>query len=243
MLLPVSLQIVIIILVLAAIVLLIRKKSKRAWVADTQMNRIIIKAASIVLAIVWYLGLAMMAFLTVYELAINKEGPVIGYPIRFEIEEEGVLQYNEETVFEVEIERAEGELQIEDTIPWGLKAYSLAVMLLGMALSLGIIYFLRKMVASLREAGPFTSANARRMRWIALLVIGLGVAKWLFTWIYYRLLASKVVLAGIEAQMDKLSPLTFGIPGDYITEGILLLLLAEVFRQGVVLQDEQRLTV
>ena len=243
MFLPVSLQIVIIILVLAAIVLLVIKKQKGAWVANAQMNRLIVKVASILLAVVWYLGIAMMAFLTVYELAINKEGPLVGYPIRFELEEKGVLPYNDETVFEVEIEIAEGELQIGDAIPWGLKAYSLAVVLLRMGLSLGVIYFLRKIVASLRDEGPFTSANARRMRWVALLIISLGVAKWLFTFIYYRLLAAKVVLAGIETQMTKLSPLTFGMEWDYVTAGILLLLLAEVFRQGVVMQDEQRLTV
>ena len=154
-----------------------------------------------------------------------------------------MLPYNDETVFEVEIARAEGELRIKDAVPWGLKYYSLVVGLLGMGLSLGIIYALRRMVASLRDESPFTRANALRMRWVALLIIGLGVAKWLFTWIYYRLLASKVVLAGIEAHMESLNPLTFGMQWDYWTTGILLLLLAEVFRQGVALQDEQRLTV
>jgi len=102
---------------------------------------------------------------------------------------------------------------------------------------LGIIYALRRMVASLKDDSPFTRANARRMRWVALLIIGLGVAKWLFTWVYYRMLSSKVVLTGIEAHMDKLNPLTFGMQWDYWTTGILLLLLAEVFRKGVALQD------
>ena len=129
MLLPLGLQFVIIILLLTAIVLLVRKKRKGAGAASTQMNRIIVKVASILLAIIWYLGIAMMAFLTVYELAINKEGPLVGYPIRFELEEKGMLPYNDELVFEVEIETAEGELRIEDAVPWGLKLYSLAVML------------------------------------------------------------------------------------------------------------------
>ncbi len=246
MFLPMGLKIIIIILVLAAMVLLIikiRRTAAEKPVVNTEINRLIMKVASIVLAIIWYLGIAMMVFLTVWEVAVNREGPLIGYPIRFEIEEEGLLPYTNETVFEVEIERAEGELQIKDAVPWGLRYYSLVVGLLGMGLSLGIIYVLRRMVASLKDESPFTRANARRMRWVALLIIGLGVARWLFTWIYYRMLSSKVVLTGIEAQMDKLNPLTFGMQWDYLTTGILLLLLAEVFRQGVALQDEQQLTV
>ena len=100
------------------------------------------KTASIVLVIVWYLEIATMGLLAVWEVAII------------------------------------------DAVPWWLRSYSVVVGLLGMALTLGIIYMLRKIVASLPDESPFTRTNARRMRWVALLVIGLGAGKRLFTWIY-----------------------------------------------------------
>jgi hypothetical protein len=209
----------------------------------TQLNRTIVEVASLLLAFIWYLGLMAAVALTVYELALNRGGPEVGYPVRFKIEEAGVLPYSDEQVFTVEIARAEGELRIKEAVPRGLKLYSLGVMLLGMGLSLGIVYFLRQIVATLKTGGPFTGENARRLRWVAVLIIGMGVAERLFTWSYYRLLVSKVELAGIQAHMVKLSDLTFGKPWDYLTAGILVLLLAEVFRLGVEMQDEQRLTV
>lgn len=210
---------------------------------NKQRNRTILLVGELLLAIIWYLGITAAVALTIYELAANKGGPEVGYPVRFKIEEEGVLPYSDEQVFAVEIARAEGELRIKDWVPWGLKLYSLGVMLLGMALSLGIVYFLRKMAATLKAEGPFTGENARRLRWIAILIIGLGLAERLFTWIHYRLLVSKVELAGIKMHMSRLSDLTFGMPWDFLTAGILVLLLAEVFRMGVEMQDEQKLTV
>jgi hypothetical protein len=190
---------------------------------NTQVNRTIAGMGGMLLAFIWYAGIAAAVALTVYELAINDEGPKVGYPVRFKIEEEGVLPFNDERVFEVEISRAEGELRIKDTLPWGLKLYSQAVVLLGMVISLGIIYFLRKIVATLKTGGPFIRENARRLRWIAVLIIGLGVAERIFTWAYYRLLISKVELAGIKLHMVKLSDLTFGMSWDYLTAGILVL--------------------
>ncbi|MFC1619859.1 DUF2975 domain-containing protein [Candidatus Neomarinimicrobiota bacterium] len=211
--------------------------------AKTEVNRTIVGVAGVLLAFIWYAGIAAAVALTVYELAINSEGPEVGYPVRFKIEEQGVLPFNDELVFEVEINRAEGELRIKDALPWGLKLYSQAVVLLGMAISLGIVFCLRRIVGTLKTGSPFIVENARRLRWIAVLIIGLGVSERFFTWTYYRLFTSKIELAGIDPHMLKLNDLTFGMPWDFLTAGILVLLLAEVFRMGVELQDEQRLTV
>jgi hypothetical protein len=211
--------------------------------ASAQINRTIVGVASLLLAFIWYLGITAAVALTTYELVVNKGGPEVGYPVRFETKEEGVLPYSDELIFTVEIAHAEGELRIKDRVPWGLKLCSLGVVLLGMGLSLGIVFFLRRIVTTLKTGGAFIVENARRLRWIAVLIIGLGAAEWFFTWVYYRLLVSRVELAGIKVHMDKPNDLAFGMPWDALTVGILVLLLAEVFRIGVAMQDEQRLTV
>lgn len=108
--------------------------------------------------------------------------------------------------------------------------------LLGMAIGLVVWYQLREIARTLADTEPFASENARRMRLAALALIvwqfvqAAGVAGWL-------LLKSRLVTEGVAIR--PVPELDVGT----LFAALVLLVLAEVFQQGIDLREDQQLTV
>lgn len=104
-------------------------------------------------------------------------------------------------------------------------------------LGMAIIYQLRKIFATLVDGNPFLLANAKRMRTIGVLIFG-GVLLQLIAGISIGwLIMEKVIVTGVA----------FSAKGELnmggIFFGLVMLILAEIFRQGALLKEEQDLTV
>lgn len=105
---------------------------------------------------------------------------------------------------------------------------------------LAILDLLRRMLRSARTGEVFTAANIRRVQAVGCLLIASGVLKLASgAWLVSRMAAFVLqhVPAG-HAALDTSSP------GDLsLLPGLLIVALAEVFRQGLVLKEETQLTV
>jgi uncharacterized membrane protein len=114
-------------------------------------------------------------------------------------------------------------------------------MLLGLAIMLALALFvlgqLRAVFRTLRDGRPFEPANAARIRWIGLAVIAGEIGR-----------AAAVYFANFHAMTHfSANGLRFDARPDLnlftVAHGLIILALAEVFRTGTRLDEDQSLTI
>jgi hypothetical protein len=100
-----------------------------------------------------------------------------------------------------------------------------------------VLLCLRRIFASLVAGYPFTLDNARRIRWIAVIVLCGEVAVKLVEFFTQRYIRSNFEAEGLTLNAD------FALDLSTIFVGLVLLVLSELFRIGSELQREKELTV
>jgi hypothetical protein len=113
----------------------------------------------------------------------------------------------------------------------------MAVVVLLFGNLLWMVTQLRYVFRSLSEGVPFVAGNARRIRWVgwAVLFGETGRAAIVYWWSYYTSLHFTVSGMRFTASAD-MNPIT-------IVSGLAILAIAEVFREGARLQEDQSLTI
>lgn len=101
-----------------------------------------------------------------------------------------------------------------------------------------VLHELGRILDNMAEHTPFVMENASRMRFIGLAVLSAGVMA----------MVCEIALASHIADNLRIPGIDLGVKinlarSDIIVVGLIILLLAEVFRYGVQLQDEHDLTV
>ncbi len=105
------------------------------------------------------------------------------------------------------------------------------------ALLLLFLHHLRRLFQRVRAGAPFDPANAARLRWLGILLIGAALWKGV-TDAGLSLAISRM----LEGGGDRLGTgLNLNLP--VILVGLVLIALAEVFRRGAALEEEQALVV
>jgi len=113
--------------------------------------------------------------------------------------------------------------------------YSVGRDLAPAVLFIAILWFLHRLLDSVRDGDPFNSSNVRRLRTIGLLLLaGAPIAKLVRSG-FEQALASSTTGAG--------SGLSFSIPGDALIAGLGVFVLAQVFAHGVRLREDAEGTV
>lgn len=107
----------------------------------------------------------------------------------------------------------------------------------GLGLALWILGVLRSLIRELRAGRPFLAANANRVRWIGWAVIVGELARASVVYFENRYAMTHFAAAGLQfiARPD--------ISVFAIVEGLIVLALAEVFRAGTRLDEDQSLTI
>jgi hypothetical protein len=139
------------------------------------------------------------------------------------------------------IERAElHDLQGTLRFPprWGaFFAANLVLVMCSLGLALWVLGLLRSLMATLRAGRPFAAANAGRVRWIGWAVIAGEVVR--ASVVYFE---NRYAMTHFAAQ-----DLQFVARPDVsvfaIVHGLIILALAEVFRAGTRLDEDQSLTI
>lgn len=104
------------------------------------------------------------------------------------------------------------------------------VLIIGVA-----VWLLRGVLRSVRDGDPFTATNVRRLRALALVIL-IGVPLAMFVG---SLLASELATsAGLDSAGARLT-----MPGNAVLGGLAILVISEVFAEGVRLRDDLEGTI
>ncbi len=119
--------------------------------------------------------------------------------------------------------------------------WAIAIITLIQATGLGIIVYglsqLKAILRNLMIENPFASDNEKRLRIIAILVMLITPFLYGYEWLSYWFFTSYV---DVPQNLQTISP-TFDII--YVVIGLVILVLAEIFRQATQIHEEQKLTV
>ncbi|MGE5551284.1 MAG: DUF2975 domain-containing protein [Bacteroidota bacterium] len=113
----------------------------------------------------------------------------------------------------------------------------LGFILLALVVFQAVIYQMRRIFATLKRGTPFTMENARRIRIIGLVIIGGSLLQSLATSGVGYLMMQNIIIEGVELHAK------LGAGASSILIGLVILILAEIFRYGASLQEDQDLTV
>ncbi len=108
-----------------------------------------------------------------------------------------------------------------------------------------IVYQLRLFLGSVKQGRPFDRENPKRIRRIGYLVFVLGPLTGIWNWVMSMKYMHQISLPGTSLAINKGSKLLVNIETDQhlILLGLLILLIAQIFDEGVKMQEEQDLTV
>lgn len=137
----------------------------------------------------------------------------------------------------VTIERAVAQLSVE-----GVSARRMAIGLVFTGVFWVFLFValrqLRAIFRTLKAGDPFVPENARRIRFLAFTIIAFQLLyRGALFWMYFAFVLNQFGISGV-----RLRPL-FDPNGAVIFAGLVLLVIAEVFRVGADMKAEQELTV
>lgn len=105
------------------------------------------------------------------------------------------------------------------------------------ACNIMILFQLRKILSTVLEGNPFVAENARRLRHIAFALFAITLVSILTGSLAGRWQQEMIQLPGVQAIAR------WRLDFSQIGSGVLVLVLAEVFRLGVAMREEQDLTI
>ncbi len=113
-----------------------------------------------------------------------------------------------------------------------------------LAFTITIFYKMRQILITLTNGEPFIRENARRIRWIGYSIIGISLATIIVGGTILILMQDPFRISGMQITTYWLS--VYRNLADSISSifwGFLVLLISEIFRQAVLLREDQELTV
>jgi hypothetical protein len=219
---------------------------------------------TVLLNVGWYgvaLGLALAACLVVVSPFVEVPGWKVAIPVSFTVDARnyhvtapslgienaqilgGTPGFGFETVDKTPslgIEKAQ-ILRVRGSLRFparrGVVVGNAVLLIVLLALALWALSQLRAVFRTLRDGQPFVPANATRIRWIAIAVIvgELARSAIVFAENYYAMTHFSADGLRFDARLD--------LNGFAIIHGLIILVIAEVFRAGTRLDQDQSLTV
>ena len=205
-------------------------------------NRKIVATADITLRIVFYIFILGATFF----MGKTLMGPILGVsdyssglstPMEFSVPEQGTATFNSNQVVPVKIVGGRGVVQINRPVPNVLLIPFFILNFIFFGLILWIVYSLRKIVQSVRQKNPFTSTNGKRLRIIAFSMVGIELIRGLADLTKMLYLEPRLHFETILIRSD--ISISLGV----IIAGLVILVIAEAFRIGAEITEEQELTV
>jgi hypothetical protein len=205
-------------------------------------ERSIASLVTLVLDVCWYLGaisLGLLALLLVFSLFPGSLG--------------GNLQMSLPVAFNVDSHAytvTSSSLETDDAHMEKVRAYlrfpiqkgrflsiNVAIIIVVFSFGLWVLTQLRQVFRTLRDGRPFVSANATRLRWIGFAVIlgELVRAGMVWFWSYYTSMHFRADGVHFVAMAD--------LNTVAIVHGLVILVIAEVFREGARLEEDRSLTI
>ncbi|HBE80845.1 MAG TPA: hypothetical protein DDW65_24125 [Firmicutes bacterium] len=197
----------------------------------------------IALSVVWVMGIALIVFLVVGSILLIVFGPPQGACISIgsshDIVSIGFTNIQSHPkIFTLQTDFLQVEFMdavIKNSKQLILGFLSLGIIMVG--LGMAIIYQLRKILTTLEAGTPFVIENVNRIRKIGLLIFGGIVAQFIAGLFLGRAIMENVIVKGTIFTAKS------GFNGDTIFIALVILVIAEIFRQGTLLKEEHDLTI
>ena len=195
----------------------------------------------VVLNVCWYivaLSMVLAAGIAVLSAFQDIGGGELDIPVSFSVDAVALpVRAPSLGVEGAKIERVRGSLIFSPPPGPSLIGPALIAVVIMLALVLFVIGQLRAVFRTLRDGQPFVPANARRLRWIGVTVIAGELARTVGIYSANSYVVTHFFAPGLrfDSRPD-LSVLT-------IVHGLIILAIAEVFRTGTRLDEDQSLTI
>lgn len=98
-----------------------------------------------------------------------------------------------------------------------------------------VTYQLKKILHSLKQNQPFQQLNILRLKIIAFVLIGYSLVQWAFVIVVTRILVSTFRFPHMD--------LTYGFNYNCLFMGVILLAVQEIFKTGMLLEEDKQLTI
>jgi len=215
------------------------------------MNRAKTSSLSLINAFIVVLGgfLAIGAFATIGHLIESPKK--IAIPVRLDIDlaDTGHLHYENKTPLNVSINSIKGTVIYETNNPsnapvnWVGIGHTLA----RISLLLFVLFLTHKFMQTTIEESPFLSINANRMRWIGYSLVFLGflrffIGVWNLSIVEEHLVSQYVDIENCYSAAS-MGELTAKLLLTEIPFGLFALFIAAIFKYGIQLQEENKLTI
>ena len=203
-------------------------------------ERSIASFISFVVDATWWLVvvcLTLFACLLMFSLWNGSAGKNLTMDLPVALEMNAAVHSSSDSVqTDARIEKVRGKLRFPVRIGAFFFGSVVLILLLGGSL-LWVLTQLRHIFRSLSRGLLFIPENARRIRWVGFMVIfgELARAALVYFWSYYTSLHFTASGVRFVASTD--------LNGITIVSGLAILVIAEVFREGTRLQEEQSMTI
>jgi hypothetical protein len=132
-----------------------------------------------------------------------------------------------------------GELKLPiSTMPWSFVVLLWSYTAIAAALLLLFLHNLRRVFQRVRDGAAFDARNVARLRTLGTVLIAIACVNAVAEWA-----TSIVVRRGLAAGSSVAVPSGFHVDGTLVLVALVLIALAEVFRRGAQLEDDQSLVV
>lgn len=176
-------------------------------------------------------GLFIIAIAVVFPLLTGAKFTT-DIPVRFELDREAYSVTSPKLGVEgAEIIKARGDLHVEGG-KLGTRAQELLLVGIGVAITLLILRRLRAILGTLKRGTPFVHVNVSRIRGIGFLIIALEIVGAALTAWWSFEVTSQLQATGLRFQTG------VNISGRTILTGLILIVLAEVFRMGAEMKGD-----
>lgn len=139
----------------------------------------------------------------------------------------------------VKLDEARAVLQLPiPMLPWWLVAVLWAYAAAAAALMLLILQNLRRIFQRVRDGAAFDAQNAFRLRTLSVLLLALAMLN-----AAAEVATSVIFRRGLAADSNLAAPLGLPVNGTLVLVALVLMALAEVFRRGADLENDQALVI
>ncbi|MEP4545797.1 MAG: DUF2975 domain-containing protein [Saccharospirillum sp.] len=192
------------------------------------------------------LGLAL-SFLVV-AAAILLGAPLLGEPL---LSQWPVLAPQPDSAWKVSVAGTDAALTLGEGVlsvehsgygwHWALRFVDFAIS--GALLMVGL-WLLRRFIGEVGDSLPFSSGSAKRLRWIGLILVAFPLWQVVRDLLWHTLIRDELSQQGLALAYPFQAPaansyqLQFSVDWGFAVTGLLLLVVAEAFRVGVSLREE-----
>ena len=192
-------------------------------------------------SVAWYLvaiSLAGMLVLAMIPLFTDLSNTTMDLPVSFSVDTSALRVTAPGGVTKADITNARGSGNLKFPPPNAAVLMTTAVLAaVSLGIALWVLTQLRAVFRSLRDGHPFVAANATRIRWIGYAVIAGEVVRSLVTFGVNSYARSHFAADGLRFDAWP----TVNVYA--IIYGLIILVIAEVFRAGTRLDEDQSLTI